>query len=524
MSLLLEIDPRDFGLPDKFAEFRPIQAEAVDQALSSEKDINALCMGTGSGKSLTAWTVAKVLEKKSVYLTATKGLQDQIQAEFKSCGVVDIRGRGNYKCSRFSHYRCDKGEEHGCSLSATPACPYNSKVEEAKTSDLITTNYSYWLHARRNSPAALATDIRSVELLICDEAHHIFEELGRFLTVEIDRDEWEGQNFSPGSSGLMSESTGNHWKEWAKIRKQDVVREMRDMILVDSGARKDPEYTRLDNLKKKLTEIERMDNGWVWETSSSITSEKVSFEPIWPGRYSNLIWSNVPKVLLISATLRPYTLKLLGLSKDRYDFRESPAVFPPQRGPVYYWPITKLSFKSDEEDYKKICAAVDQIIESRRDRKGIIHTVSYGRMRQVLKYSKYSRYMIFNENSSSVNDVAERFRKSKSPSILVSPSFPTGWDFPGDQCEYQIIIKVPFPYSESRVMKERCKEDEFRVYCAMQELVQMIGRGRRFPLDRCENFILDSNFSFLFFRGRKYAPSFFKPHTIRDLPKAPVKL
>jgi hypothetical protein len=37
------------------------------------------------------------------------------------------------------------------------------------------------------------------------------------------------------------------------------------------------------------------------------------------------------------------------------------------------------------------------------------------------------------------------FKRRKAPAFLVSPSMTTGWDFPYDQCRWQIIAKVPIP-------------------------------------------------------------------------------
>jgi Rad3-related DNA helicase len=49
--------------------------------------------------------------------------------------------------------------------------------------------------------------------------------------------------------------------------------------------------------------------------------------------------------------------------------------------------------------------------------------------------------------------VIEQFKKSKDPIILVSPSVTTGFDFPYEECQFQIIGKVPWPDTSSAVMK-----------------------------------------------------------------------
>jgi ATP-dependent DNA helicase DinG len=279
-------------------------------------------------------------------------------------------------------------------------------------------------------------------------------------------------------------------------------------------------YAELENSKNKYTAILSMSDNWCWECDE----RGVSFDVIWPGRYSHLLWSGVSRVVLLSATLWPYTLHLLGLSRDQYEFREFSNGWPPNKGLVYYLPTAKLNYRSTDEDYARVVERMDDIIDARRDRKGIIHTVSYSRMRRLLSHSRNGRIMHTNDSSSDSFHVAERYRKAQAPAVLLSPSYGTGWDFPYEQCEYQIIPKIPFTYAESRVMQERCKDENYRTYMAMMELTQMIGRGRRAHDDRCETFILDSNLPLLMHRGRSFCAKGFAIHKIISLPAKPQKI
>ena len=53
---------------------------------------------TGSGKSLMAVLTARMSGMRSAYLTATKGLQEQLTSDFERIGMVDIRGQNSYTC------------------------------------------------------------------------------------------------------------------------------------------------------------------------------------------------------------------------------------------------------------------------------------------------------------------------------------------------------------------------------------------------------------------------------------------
>lgn len=535
MSLLLDISPNDLGLPSRFSCFRTTQAEAIDWFMASDKKFCAANSATGTGKSLKGVAIAKIAGMRAVYLTSTKGLQDQVLRDFASVGMVDVRGRDNYSCRAYTYTpgrkrSCGEGMKQNCHLSHAEACPYNFAVAEAKASEIVVTNYPYWLHIRRHNTDALnSSEGEPIALLICDEAHNAVEEIASFLRVFLPETIYADDRVSgfieTNNSGKMSEPTGLSWIKWAEARLADTRKELAELVAQYGSLREAKEESGeriavLEELMLKCSAICSMDSNWVWE----IADRGVTFDCIWPGRYAGYLWSNVERVLLLSATLRPYTLSLLGLAKSDYDYREFANDWPPNYGPIYYWPTVKMSYRATDEDYSKLVTRIDEIIESRLDRKGIIHTVSYSRMRRLLGQSRYAKYMVYNEASSEVNAAAQKFRAMKAPALLVSPSFPTGWDFSYTQCEYQILPKVPFPYSESRVMQERCRDEQYRIYCALMELTQMIGRGRRAHDDRCETFILDNLFPLAMSRGKSFLPKGMIVNRINSLPKRPKKL
>jgi Rad3-related DNA helicase len=108
--------------------------------------------------------------------------------------------------------------------------------------------------------------------------------------------------------------------------------------------------------------------------------------------------------------------------------------------------------------------------------------------------------------------------------VLVSPSYQIGWDFPRTDCEYQILIKVPFPNTQSAVIEARCQDTDYRLNYAMQLIVQMRGRGLRDACDRCEFFILDDKVGYLFARGARHKPDWVQWWTVNYIPPAPPKL
>jgi Rad3-related DNA helicase len=288
-----------------------------------------------------------------------------------------------------------------------------------------------------------------------------------------------------------------------------------------------------DSMQDRLSTISRMTGGdWVVEERAGQRggARYWTFDPVWPGLYAEkTLFVGIPKVILLSATLRPKTMGLLGVPSSEFNFHEWPRVFPKYRSPVYHLPTVRMNYRTPDADKVKWLERIDQIIESRGPgRKGIIHTVSYDRQRYILEHSRYARWMVANTqdpNSDSAAEIVEKFKSSAAPSILVSPSMGTGWDFPGKECLWQIITKIPFPDSQSKVMKARAaKDQQYLSYLAMQDLVQQCGRGMRYEGDRCESFVVDDSVKWFMQMSKGLAPGWFIVSTIEKLPPLPPEL
>ncbi len=524
----MNLEPSDLDLP--ISRFRPAQIEAIDYAVYfAARSFVGLGLPTGTGKTWLAMALAKLLgARKSVYICSTRGLQDQAR-NYGVRGLQDIRGRANYVCTGCRHsltgqlipnLTCDHGHKNECNLARmqSPDCDYYAHVSASKRAPLVSTNYAYWLHARGNNPRALELDGSPFELLLCDEAHSISGELTRYLEVTIPHYEYprlkSGLWWSRGESGLLIGEQGFEFMEFA--RKTCML--LRDRLKMYE--RSDPEYAELHDKLTRYQTIAQCDpKTWVWEEENN----SVTFTPVYPGRYAYRLWSRVPRVVLLSATLRPYTMQLLGLNESQYDFREWGGVFSDSLAPVYYWPTRALTRKSSVEDVNAVIDRMDVILEARRDRKAIIHSVSYERSKSILARSRFRSDILFNKNGTETARVIAEFRRRDAPVILLSPSVSTGYDFAGEQCELQIVVKVPFPNEASRVIKERCANGAYRLYATAQEIVQMCGRARRSDIDRCETFILDSKFGYVMSQ-RQYVPQSFTYKTIKELPLCPPKL
>jgi Rad3-related DNA helicase len=394
-----------------------------------------------------------------------------------------------------------------------------------------------------------------VDMLVCDECDAIEAgELGRFISIDISRRECLHLGLSWPDSGLTIED----WREWAEDNQDSVESRLaklegrlkvggndkskgngngngNDSNSPDTSKGWSRDLKSLRDMKRKLSRLSdiRANDDWVMQeketdnddsyTSSRtaiINLKSVQFSPLSPARYAeSTLWRGVEKVVLMSATVRPKTLQLLGIRDDDMEFIEFPSTFDAKRRPVIVVPAgIQMNYRNEQNDLKMLwwLGRLDAILGARLDRKGIIHTHSYGRAKFIFDNSAHSRYMLIH-NSRDRDRVIDEFKNSTSPLILVSPSVDTGYDFPMEQCEYQIIAKLPFQSTTDKLVKARqARDKDYGIFITSQNIIQMAGRGMRSEIDQCETIILDDSFSDWFYRRAKgYFPEWFIKSIVR---------
>lgn len=490
--------PVCFGLPDKFDRWRPNQAEACELMLSEKPRFTIAVCPTGFGKSLTYITAALASGKRAVILTSTKGLQNQLISEFGGVeGIMEIKGRSNYTCRLNSKVTCETGLcAFGvkCSFREQGGCEYYDKVKQAKSykTRVVITNYAYWMSQNEYS-----TGLGKFDLLILDEAHDAVDHLNSHVSVQFNLKAYEGRYLKKGLP-----QTHYEWKMWA----METASTLEGEIEATKLARKEKTLITLMNLEAKVRRLaEGIDQTWVW----SSYGDQVTISPLWPAPFKEILFLGIPNVVLTSATIVLKTADLLGIPKEDLQHVEFPHSFEVERRPFIHTPTVKMNFRNGEGDKLIWLNRMDAIISKRLGTKGIIHTTSYDRRDVVCGESKFKDYMITHSNTTTQKTV-EHFKVSPPPAILVSPSMVTGWDFPGDECRWQIIIKLPYPDLRDNIVKKRGDADKDYInYQVVQRLIQATGRGCRSETDYCETFILDNNITWFMDRNSHLFVSWF---------------
>lgn len=523
--------PPELGLPTHFTDFRDLQIEAIEAICNTQKRAFLGSMPTGFGKSLVVAAAAKALGMRTVVVTGTKALQTQYLKDFEQIGMVDIRGKNNYPCGHTPNTTCKSGAYSGCHLINGGGCTYESARGDARAADLVVNNYAYWVRSLEYPERGLHSAETPVEMLVLDEGHRSVEELSKCLQKSL-RESWlttaRLRDYPKESEEITT------WVKWA-VANTEHVEAIRREVARRYRLAKSPltlkQLSDLEDLQESLESICRMDsNRWVCEQRKGTSYGRVwDFHPIWPAQFAErYLFGGIQKIVIVSATLRPMTAGMLGLSKEDFEYREWPRIFPPQFAPVYHYcpgEITRLKFNSSDADLTRWLERIDDILEQRNDRKGIIHTVSYARQQYLLANSRWKHRFIANTSdpdSPSALEVVASFRESREPLVLVSPSVGTGWDFPGSQAEFAIIAKVPFPEMKSKLMKARMEKNKrYPMYLAIQEFVQSAGRVNRTPTDRAEVFCVDDSLTWFWYQNKSLAPSWFSFRAIKELPSPP---
>jgi Rad3-related DNA helicase len=359
-------------------------------------------------------------------------------------------------------------------------------VEVAKRSRIVVTNYACWI-----SNQLFGESLGHFDALILDEAHNAPDEICGLIGVELTTEEV----YQLLDSEFPEREEAADWRDWAKdmLPRAELEKAALAQLIARSGGARITEVNELrrwSNLCRKLSLVAGMAGPWCVEASR----KGYKLDPLWPSQYAErALFAGIPKVYAYSATATPKTMYVMGVKPDELEYYQYPSSFPPRRSPVYRIPTCKVDRHMDAGMRSYWIGRMDQILATRGDRKGIIHCVSYQRREEILKASEHRKSLV-GHSPEDMAATVEWFRASKPPLGLVSPSVSTGYDFPGSDCEFQIIAKMPFPDTRSKVMQAREKSDPLYIpHLTVQTLQQATGRGMRYEADQCENFIVDDH-------------------------------
>ena len=509
------------GIP-KFGSWYPGQEALLSQSLDwyhSPTRFIGLSIPTGAGKSVNALLLSKLSGARTVILTATLGLQEQYLKDAIDLGGVVVKGQRNFPCALVRGIQADEGPCHdGLSCDHKDQCLYRIQLKKALDSELVITNYAYWL-AQSNYSSGLG----DVGLLVCDEGHQAFSAVENYLTIFLSR-----LDIEPCGIRFPESDQWGIWRSWAEIS-SPVVGESVSHIEAEIKQFRSQNQTVPNHISRayrnasavfaRLKRLSAVGEDWIIQQ----TYHGYRFVPKWVSNYSSQLFGEVPKVGLMSAILSHRTCDYLGIpGGEQRTWIEMDSYFPAENTPIWHVPTARINYRTDDYGSTIWVSRIDQIIQRRLDRKGIIFTVSYERARMLLSRSRFKGIM-YAHSTTDVVQVVEKFKKMAAPAVLVSPTVTTGWDFPG--LDYIVVGKLPYPDTSDIVTKARHEDDkEWTSYLAMETLVQECGRGTRSVDDKCEVLVIDDNFRWYYPRYRRFSPKWFQERVRGSLDSVPAPL
>jgi ATP-dependent DNA helicase DinG len=494
-------------------EFRPGQVVAIKEIMAAldEVDIVVLDAPTGSGKTMIAEAVRRLLKVSGIYCCHSIALQEQVARDF-AWGQV-LKGRSNYtpsnvNVSGWAEATCADCSGEDCNLctGGKGNCPYEVAKKVALGSPLCILNTSYFL-TEGNGPGGT----KGRPFVIADECDTLESELMRYVGVEIGRRTCVRYGISEPRRVTVASS----WREWFR----DTIKRLGTAAANVSGndLRAARQRALLERLVEQLRRIEpQVESGWVYTGKDGY----VSFKPVKVDEHAKKYWWGLGRsFLLMSATVVSPGQMLQDLGYDgAYRVVRVPSSFPVENRRIKVMPRGNLSKRAQERDTgnggerANLVRGVVEICRSYPERRILVHAVSYvltgfivGELRRQLGPRTILSYTSSGEKGSVLAGL-----ERASNGIIVAPSMDRGVDLPDDLCRVIIVAKVPYPYLGDRQVNARLYGSKGgRVWYSAQtvrSIVQMTGRGVRHADDWCVSYILDSQFSDLWNKSRSMFP------------------
>jgi ATP-dependent DNA helicase DinG len=534
----------DFECFFPYPSVRKEQADAISFALNAflneGKRFVVIEAGTGTGKSGIGLAISRYLaahggelgddtSEGSWFLTTQKILQDQYVQDFgPPAGWMEtIKSSSNYQC-KFKKMSCAESRQLLKAESSdspfkkacgTGHCTYVKARTAFVESRESITNFPYFM-----TYGNLGGGVSRRRLLVVDEAHNIEGELSKFIDVTIS-EHFAKRVLKINMPHLRTQYQAIRWiREEYFPRIEKHVKHIRGVLEKYKGLQnKIKQFVSLakqiELLEGHFAKIETFlsvydKDNWVMNSikSDGKKGRKLEFKVIdvSPFSESNLFRFG-DKVLMMSATIldgKAYC-QSLGIDESEAAFIQIPTPFPVENRPVFFTPVGKMSRANIDRSLPKMIEMIKTLMDHHKDEKGIIHTHTFKIAHYIKNNIRDSRLLI--HDSSNREEILEKHKKSKKPTILLSPSMTEGVDLKGDYSRFQVICKIPYPYLGDSLTKKRM--NRWNWWYGLQTsktIVQSVGRSVRSMEDYAVTYILDSDWERFFDRNSNVFPASFK--------------
>jgi ATP-dependent DNA helicase DinG len=546
----------------------------IEQAIKSGFKNIFLEAPAGFGKSPVAIALARYLGSSHI-CTATKDLQAQYSRDFPF--IREVKGKSNFICiikdemgldETCNYGPCLKDDGYDCIYKTKlgdykvqgegtkyetveldhfaqkkyidkmksqpriiqfdwkPCHYYHQKWIALKSSHTIY-NYKYFL-----SDLFYSNSIQKRQLLVLDEAHTVESEVADFKSFAI---------FNEGLASFLPKLSIPYEKEYdietwiafgTELREKLLIFIDKASTILEKNIEQYPfteknlidAITKEKNLTTVIEDMRSNKDNWIVtniEKAANNQLRKVLVTPIDVSSYFKDILDKASISLFMSATIlsKDYLCKIGGIKSDQVKFiRVHESNFPLKNRPIYLMNIAWLNAKTMNQSLPAIANAVNNIMTTHKNEKGIIHITSYSQLRYIKENISKENAIRLIETGSKLdrNEMLEKHYKSSKPTVLISPSLYLGVDLKDNLSRFQIIVKVPYADLTDRkisVMKQR--DPNWYTWNAILKLIQAYGRSIRSKEDFANTYILDSSITFLLKQAKEMSPKWFSDAIIQ---------
>lgn len=513
----------------KFRKYQAPTVKAINNAFNSGIKVVLLEAPTGSGKSILNTTFCNLWN--SFYTTPQLALIDQVLSDKYIGGAfVEIKGRQNYDCHYDPTATCDIGicrrlPDYQC--DRLEVCPYYMQKARALDADSALMSFAYFMLEGRTQTEY---SFGNRDLLILDEAHSIDRHIINQIDLVISPYSMPFEVYSDVAS-LLREG----------FRTLEDVKALVNTVL-DAVTGQQNQYVQYNLLGEELSKEQARSNNrletwkmnaerfletcdvteWVW--SSGWTSYRGNsyrtymVQPLYARFFAGeMIWKRANRFIISSATF-PGVQNFVGEVGLDLAFRggeikhlKVPSTFPVENRPIIDAVDGKLTYKYKEENMPWAVKILEVILDEEEGKNVAVHCVSYANASEVANLidSKYHDRLIVQTSETRKEDL-EEFQSGRGK-VFLCVAFTEGVDWIGEQCEAQVLLKVPYMNISDRRVARRLEKKDWRWYRleALKQVIQAYGRAVRSETDKAKFYVIDASFIDLLKRTRRDMPSWF---------------
>lgn len=497
-------------LPNWVTEIRPHQWNAVREIMQAYENgarVVWLDAPTGSGKTLIAEMVRRLLGVKGLYVCSGKTLQHQFMRDFPDAKL--LMGRGNYPTELMPEpYTAGDCTMPDCGWCETAnSCPYQVAKRAAIRGPLSVLNTSYFL-AEGNYVGDV---VNKAEFVVLDECDVLERELMGFVEFRV------GPRMMK-DLGLVAPKKGSHKGTIQEWMEQDLVegitRASREVPKHLDQLEKLRYRKRLGELRQKASMVAGQihKDEWIRDNDAG----PLVMKPVKVSEYGeDYLWRHGKRWLCMSATIiSPDELcDSLGLNPSECQVVRVPMTFDVEKRIVNVAPVANVVSKEKDTAYPQLASAIRRIMDMHPTERVLVHTVSYELSKDLFNRLRDTGRAITYTQSQD-RDTALRQLRDSDNGVLLASSLDRGVDLKDDECRVVVVAKCPFPYLGDKQVSARMHLTNGQSWYNVQtirSMVQMTGRAVRSNDDWCVSYILDKQFvSNLYRRNKMLFPSWWR--------------